>query len=210
MIKNYQELKAIVADWLDRPQLASTVPSVTEGINIDLMAIFCAETESKINRELRTEDMVDILFNKPCDEQGMVLLPDNILGMRLVTVNGVDADYLTPEQFTKADEFFCGPILYTRVHHMLHLYPLLTATDDVTIVAYVTIPPLVNDTDTNWLLRKYPDVYLYGCLSAASGYVFDTENEQKWLAKFTDALGALVAKDSADRWSGGTTSIRSG
>jgi len=208
MIANYKELKAIVADWADRSQLAGTVPSTVEGINIDLMGVFASEVESKINLRLRTEDLVDILFNRACDEQGLVLLPDNVLGLRLVTLNGIDCKYLTPEQFTRAPGYYCGEPAYTKANNQLHLYPAMQNTDDLTLIAYVTIPPLVNDTDTNWLLRKYPAIYLYGCLEAACAYVVDTEGEAKWNMKFETEVQRLVENDGTDRWSGSTLSIR--
>lgn len=207
MIADYKTLKAVVTDWMDRPQLAGEVSSV--GVNIDLMGIFTAEVETKINDRLRTEDMIDILFNRACDEQGRVNLPDNILGIRLVTLNGVDCDYLTPEQFTRAKDAYCGEgSFYTRANYQMYVYPAMQNTDDLTLIAYVNIPPLVKDADTNWMLRKYPAIYMYGCLAAACAYVVDTENEMKWIAKFEDEVQRLVERDSDDRWSGSSMQVR--
>ena len=208
-IATYLDLKASVAEWMDRPQLADSKPSTVTQNNVVPMDTFCAHVEAECNRRLRTEDMVTIIFNAGCEDQSVVLLPDNILGMRLVTVNGVDAEYLTPEMYTKAAALYCGVPLYTRMANQIHVYPEMSVADDITIVAYVTVPPLVKDTDINWLLRKFPDVYLYGCLYEACAYVFDTKHEVQWKAKFDQAIQDLIAGDAGDRWSGSTLAVRS-
>ena len=85
----------------------------------------------------------------------------------------------------------------------------MEAASDLTMVAYINIPPLEKDVDTNWLLRKFPDVYLYGCLYEACAYVYDTDNELKWKQKFDIAIQDLIESDSGDRWSGSTMGVRS-
>lgn len=208
-IKNYRELRAAVADWMDRPGLATPIPSVVEGINVDRMAVFCSHIEAEFNRRVRTEDMVTIIFNSGCEKQSVVLLPDNILGVRMVMITEQDAEYVTPEQFTKAAEIYCDKPIYTRVANQIHVYPEMAIADDITIVAYVTVPPLEGDDDSNWVLRKFPDVYLYGCLYEACAYVFDPEHEAIWREKFESAIAELIAHDQEDRWSGSTMRIRS-
>lgn len=210
-IQTYKELRAAVADWMDRPELAVTKPSSVEGININLVNVFCSHVEAECNRRLRTEDMSTLIFNSGCEDQAVVLLPDNVLGLRLVTVNGVDAEYLTPEQFTKArDTVMCSDQrVYTRVANQIHVYPEMAVADDITMIAYITVTPLVNDDDVNWLLRKFPDVYLYGCLYEASAYVFDSEHAAEWKQKFDQSIQDLIDGDAADRWSGSTLRIRS-
>lgn len=208
-IQTYKDLKSAVAEWMDRPGLSGDVPSVVTQGNISPVDVFCSHVEAECNRRLRTEDMVTIIFNSGCESQSVVLLPDNILAMRLVTINGVDADYLTPEMFTTAEAIYCEKPLYTRVANQIHVYPEMAVADDITIIAYVTVPPLVNDDDVNWLLRKFPDVYLYGCLYEASAYVFDVPHEERWGQKFNQAIQDLIDGDTRDRWSGSTMKVRS-
>lgn len=207
-IPTYLDLKAAVAEWMDRPQLADSKPSTVTQNNVIPMDVFVSHVEAECNRRLRTEDMVTIIFNSGCEDQSVVLLPDNILAMRLVTINGADAEYLTPEMFTTAESLYCGKPLYTRIANQIHVYPEMAVADDITIVAYITVPPLVNDTDVNWLLRKFPDVYLYGCLYEASAYVFDVPHEERWGQKFNQAIQDLIDGDTRDRWSGSTMSVR--
>lgn len=205
-IKDYGQLKAVITDYMDRKQLLD--PVTLNKSTFHPIDIFCGHVEAECNRKLRTEDMATVIFNSGCDDQIFVLLPDNILGMRMVMVNTVDAEYLTPEQFTVAVELYCGKPLYTRIANQIHVYPEMAASDDLTIVAYVTVDPLIKDTDINWLLRKFPDVYLYGCLYEACAYVYDTENEMKWKQKFDIAIQDLIDTDEGDRWSGSTLRTR--
>ncbi len=206
-IKNYAELKAAIADWMDRAQLLDSV--TVNKVTIFPVNVFCGHVESECNRKLRTEDMSTVIFNSGCDDQSVVLLPDNVLGLRMITVNGIDAEYLTPEQFTLVGCHECRGPFYTRIANQLHVYPEMEAASDLTMVAYINIPPLENDADTNWLLRKFPDVYLYGCLYEACAYVYDTENELKWKQKFDIAIQDLIESDVEDRWSGSTMGVRS-
>jgi len=208
-IQTYKELKAAIADWMDRQQLVNTVPSEIEGVNIDLANVFCTRVEGDINRRLRVEDMVVPLFNAPVDDQNMIVLPDNVLGLRLVMVDGVDADYVTPEQLAMGEDNYCGVPLYTRIGGQLHFYPNLESGEQVTVVAYVTLDPLVNDTDTNWLLRKFPDVYLNGCLYEACRYVRDDDGAMLWKGDYEQALAGIYQADAGDRWSGSTMAVRS-
>ena len=205
-IQDYGTLKAIVTDWMDRIQLLDE--KTVGNRSFYPIDVFCAHVESEVNRKLRTEDMATIVFNANCDAQSMILLPLNFLGMRLVTVDGVDAEYLPPEMFTKASENYCGIPLYTRVANQIHVYPEVQGDSDITMVAYVAVEPLVDDADDNWLLRKFPDVYLYGCLYEACAYVVDTENEMKWKQKFDQVIYDLIESDKEDRWSGSTMSVK--
>lgn len=206
MISDYGQLKAIVADWMDRKSLLD--PVTLNNRTYSPMDVFVSKVEAECNRKLRTEDMVTAIFNSGCDDQTFILLPDNILGMRLVTVNQKDADYLTPEQFTEAETLYCGKPFYTRIANQIHVYPEMAAADDLTIIAYVTVPPLIKETDTNWMLRKFSDVYQYGMLFMAYSYVYDLENEAKNKALFEQAINDLILTDSDDRWSGSTMRIR--
>jgi len=206
-IQNYKELKAAIADWMDRQQLVNTVPSEIEGVNIDLANVFCTRVEGDINRSVRVEDMIVPMFNAPVENQSMVVLPDNVLGIRLVLVDGVDAVYLTPEQLSMGENYYSGIPLYTRVARQLHFYPPLAEGCQITVLPYVTLKPLVNDTDTNWMLTKYPDVYLNGCLYEACRYVRDDEGAMMWKGDYVQALGAIIDSDLDDRWSGSTMSV---
>ena len=206
-ITNYGQLKAIASDWMDRTKLLDSV--TIDGTKFWPMDVFCGHVEAECNRKLRTEDMATVIFNSGCDDQQYVLLPDNILGMRIVTLNGANTEYLTPEQFIDAENLYCGVPFYTRVANQIHVHPEMKESDDLTIVAYVTLPPLVNDPDVNWMLRKFPDVYLYGMLYEACAYLYDTENELKWKQKFDIAIQDLIDGDAGDNWSGSTMRVRS-
>lgn len=214
-LMNFKALQDAVVDWMDRPQLADK--TIDDGTGqISPVAVFAGQVEATVNRRLRTEDMSTILFTRTCDDQEMILLPDNVLGLRLVTKNGVDVEYLTPEQFARVSTVGAAAgstqvceVYFTRVANQLLFYPTLTNKDAVNVVGYVAIDPLVNDADSNWLLRKFSDVYLYGCLEHACGYVYDDVNEAQWKAKFDEAMVDLAATDAEDKYSGSSLRVRS-
>jgi len=208
-IQTYKELKAAIADWMDRPQLVNTVPSEIEGVNIDLANVFCTRVEGDVNRRLRVEDMVIPLFNMPVDDQSMVVLPDNVLATRLVLVDGAEAEYVTPAQLAMGAANYCSVPLYTRIGKQLHFYPAMDEGVQITVVAYVTLEPLVNDGDSNWMLRKFPDVYVSGCLYEACAYVRDDDGMMLWKQKYDVAVHEVSLADKNDRWSGSSMAVRS-
>lgn len=60
--------------------------------------------------------------------------------------------------------------------------------------------PLVNDTDTNWVLQEAFDVYLFGCLSAAAIHQQDDELEAKYMGLYYDKVRRLKFSENRARY----------
>lgn len=68
----------------------------------------------------------------------------------------------------------------------------------VTNFTYYGIPTALSASNTtNAILTKYPNIYLYGALWALNQFANDTEEEQKYYAKFIKAIGGANAADAA-------------
>jgi len=61
----------------------------------------------------------------------------------------------------------------------------------VGITYFQKIPALTSTNTTNWLLDKYPDIYLYGTLCTAQAYLRDDERLAVWKGAWDEALGEL-------------------
>lgn len=67
---------------------------------------------------------------------------------------------------------------------------------------YATLPTLADSlTATNWLLTKYPDVYLYAVAFEAAKYVRDAELAAQTREMMSDAIAMAKGDDEAARYS---------
>jgi hypothetical protein len=58
------------------------------------------------------------------------------------------------------------------------------------------------DNPTNWLLEQSPDVYLYGTLIAAEGYLQDDKRIPLWAQAYGEAVQALNGASDMSEYSG--------
>jgi len=149
-ISTYLELKTALQAWVDG---RSDVPAQAEN--------FIALAEAHFNLELRCREMVDVVDLTPV--AGVVTLPADFEGLRRVVEKSIPRrvlDYVSPDA---ADEQYDAdltgyPYSFTIIGGSLHTYP--QATSDIELTYFKAITPLVDDGDTNWLLTKYPNIYL--------------------------------------------------
>jgi hypothetical protein len=66
-----------------------------------------------------------------------------------------------------------------------------------TLIYEPQLSPLVNQTDTNWVLTNHPNVYLYGALKHASLWIRDAELAAGWQGLY-DAHVAKLEKAKID------------
>ena len=79
---------------------------------------------------------------------------------------------------------------------------------NLVILYWRKIPNLSDTVTTNWLLTKYPDLYLYASLSAAEGWLKDDPRIPLWSNAAQVALEEVQAHDIHDRYSGGPLKMR--
>lgn len=73
---------------------------------------------------------------------------------------------------------------------------------DLTLQYYATLPTITDGmTDTNWLLTKYPGVYLYGVALEAAKHLRDAEMGKAYAALLRQELDDLSADDFRARYS---------
>lgn len=232
-LSTYAELQTAVADFLNRDDLASTVPT------------FIALAEAAIDRDLRTVDMernVNIEVNVTdgtvtiVDEYGAVVLLDG--DALLLLLDGtpfsgqfvpMPTDFLQPIRFhiTGANKALrpmsCGemqdarysttdvtgePRYYSIVRGALELFPTPATVTSVQAYYYGKVPTLSDATPTNWLLTKAPDVYLYGALVHSAPYLREDGRATVWAAMYQSAIDKLAMTSDAAKWGGGSLRIR--
>jgi len=115
----------------------------------------------------------------------LTLLPDNIL-----LANSADGATGQPQY-------------YQIEGGNLVLSPAPDSDYSVKMVYHAKIPALSGSNPTNWLLTKYPDLYLYGSLVEAVIYTNDVELLPIWQSKADAAIEDAWQSSNAESFSGG-------
>jgi hypothetical protein len=159
-ISNFGELKSVIADFLQRDDLTLQIP------------MFVELATARFSDELRAPEMETVALTTLTGE--WTALPVDFRAIRLMEANGKVLEYRTPWQTQKLVEVAAipGVPVYTIQDMQFRVYPFPTSTS-VELTYYAAIAPLANDSDSNWLLAKRPDVYLYASLAHARMYLHD-------------------------------------
>lgn len=187
-ISTFDELVAAIGNWLERSDLT------------DRAADFIALAEAQMSRTLRLRDMeiratsqlqtTDEFFNLPVDfrEEKSIKISDGSCSWELDP---------KPIEVIEASRPAIGrPTHYALVGDAIHVYPTPDKTYTATLIYFGSIPPLSADQQTNWLLARAPDAYLYGALSQAAPFLEDDTGSGATFAQF---YGGAIAGLKAER-----------
>lgn len=200
-ISTYDELIAAVGSWLARADLAAVTPD------------FVALAEARINRLIRTRDMETRATATTTAGSAYLALPGNFGGVRYVKLLSDPVRLLRPYTPQQIDSLWLGsdvgqPQVYAVVGDAFRLAPAPDTAYTVEISYNRKVQTLSSANPTNWLLTAHPDLYLYGALVAAAGYLGDDARVPVWKSQYDEALIELENQDAIDRWSGGPLAVQ--
>jgi len=198
MISNYQELQDAVATWIDRTDLTTTIPD------------FISLAEARFIRKIRHWKMEKSDTLTTVGGTAAVDLPADYLEMRSLTLDvqpSRSLELLPPAINYNGQSSTGLPSGYTIQDGKIRLHPVPDGAYDL-IVGYYAFIPLSAVNDENWLLTDYPDVYLYGSLLQAEGFVMNDKRLGVWKGALDEALGELRKDASSARWNGSPLIIR--
>ena len=194
-ISTYTELKASIANFLNRDDLAATIPD------------FIALAESSISNEVRhwrMENRVETTI----DSQ-FTAIPTDWLGtirFHLATNGTTDLRYLSraeiQEMRANRDDSTGVPRFYGHSAAQFEVMPTPDGSYSGILNYYSKIPSLSDSETTNWLLTHYPDVYLYGALLHSAPYLKEDQRAQTWAALYTTAVERINDASSKSTASG--------
>ena len=195
-LTTYTELKASIADFLNRDDLTSVIPD------------FITLAESQINRDVRhwkmearssgQQDPSDEYMQIPADWVETIRL--HLTGSGTSVVNLISRDAMADKR--QGDNDTSGtPMYYTHADGQFQLYPTPNATTDFELHYYQKIPSLISNSD-NWLLLDSPDVYLYGALLHSAPYLAEDERVAIWAQMYSAAVARLNEASESARYSG--------
>ena len=184
-ITTYSELKTSIADYLNRADLTSVIPTF-----IDL-------AEAQINRDVRhwqMENRATTTFDgryatRPSDwimTQRMHLTGGSTTAMTLISSQAMSEKRMSTNNTSGTpDASYTGEVLY-----------------------YQKIPALTDSNTSNWLLGYAPDVYLYGALIHSAPYLAEDGRTSIWASMYQAAVDQLNLQSETSKTSGAGLKLR--
>lgn len=188
-LSNYGELRLALSDYVDHRNISSVLPRLVQ------MA------ESKLNSELRTR--YQITSTTLTLANGTVPLPADFLEM--ADVYGLNGYQYRSGPLSDAQRLASQFSRYSINSGSLAINGF---SGDRQIDYYAALPTLTTSSaTTNWLLTRYPDVYLYAVGMEAAKHLKDAELLAISKTLLDDAMRSLKVDDDRARWSNTTVRV---
>tara|TARA_R110002012_G_scaffold7886_2_gene36414 strand:- start:153 stop:806 length:654 start_codon:yes stop_codon:yes gene_type:complete len=202
-LTNYTELKATLANWLNRSDLTTEIADD-----------FIKLAEADFNSKLRVRAMIsqaNVTVNAET-----AALPTDFLQIRdFYILNGqtkVPLTYTTPAQMdTTSGTSTTGlPTTYTILGDTFRFSPKPDATYTAVINFYKRFSPLSSTVATNFILTNHPAIYLYGSLFHAANFLggINPQQIQTWQLMYSTAMERLELNDREDEYNGSPLQVR--
>ena len=202
-LTTYTELKASLADWLNRTDLTSAI------------ADFISLAEAQMERQLRTRQMIVRATASFAAAAEYGTVPDDFLetkSIKLDTNPVTSLSFQTIEamdQLSNTTYLSSGkPLYFTVVGNQFRLLPIPDGEYTAELVYYAKLTKLSSTVATNFLLTQAPDVYLYGSLLQAAPYLQDDARISVWSSLYAAGLEQLQVADDRGSTSGGALLAR--
>ena len=199
-ISTYSELKTAVANWLHRSDLTAHIPD------------FITLAEAQLSADITSRAMEARTTLTCTAGDAWVTLPSDMIEMRRLLVNRPDGTvlplrYVTPDEITNdfALQESGLPVVFTVIGSQAQL--ARTPDTDYTLeLSYIQkIPALSDANPTNWLLTKFPNVYLHGALMQAQPFMQDDARMPIFEKLLLQGIAAI---NNIDWYSGSTMTVR--
>ena len=182
-LSNLSDLKTNIAAFITDDDLTSYLDT------------FIALAEARIVRDIKTSEL-ELTTTMTVDSSSEAL-PSDFAGLVRIKLNGTNPplEYIPSDSFHSryASNQTSRPIAYTIEANNILFAP---APDDSYTATYTYIqkPDLVTD-NTNRLMTIYPDIYLFGSLSAAANFTHDNEAMAKYEQLYQMAVDQINSSD---------------
>lgn len=180
----WTELKANVADWLNRSDLTTQIPE------------FIGYAERRFNRVLRVPEMEDSVTAS--SSAATITLPANVLQVRSIYISSEDPTIALEQlpiwdlKHLYRDGDTGEPAHYAiQSGNELVFGPTPDASYTYILNYYEKIPALGASQADNWLLTAHPDIYLAATLAEAFSFLRDEERMSVWEQKASGRVAEL-------------------
>ena len=196
-LTTYTELKASIADFLNRDDLTAVIPD------------FITLAEAQINRDIRhwkmearssgQQSASDEYMQIPADWLETIRL--HLTGTGTSVVNLISRDAMADKR-ERNEDTSGTPIYYTHADGQFQLYPTPSADTDFELLYIQKLDALSGSNADNWLLLEAPDVYLYGALLHSAPYLAEDQRVAVWAQMYAASVQRLNEASESARFSG--------
>lgn len=202
-ITNYATLQTAIADFLNRDDLTSVIPT------------FIQLAEAQMQREIRHWKMeARVSGQQSGGDEYMQIPADWLETIRMhITGSGTSAITMTSRaamadiRAKNEDVSTVLPYYYCHADSQFQLYPTPAEDTDIELLYYQKIPDLASNT-TNWLLSDAPDVYLYGSLLHSAPYLAEDARVAVWAQMYSAAVQNVNSASEQARYSGSGMTLK--
>ncbi len=201
-LQTYTDLQTSVANWMHRTDLTSMIPD------------FILMAEMKISHSIRSRYMEAPYLGTLTSGIANFALPVDYSSMKGIKIeyaldgsnNSGSILQLLPynliRQYLSAPDATPGmPRYYTIEGPSIKMYPIPDQNYLIYINYYQDVPSLAVN-NTNWVMTRYPMVYLYGALIEACTFIQDEERTQLYQARFDSAIEDIWKNYTNESFSG--------
>jgi hypothetical protein len=193
MADDYNQLVTDIGDWLNRADLSAKIPR------------FIRMAEAQFDRRLRTIEMEGTATATLTGDS--VALPADFAGLRSINY-GVYALQEVPPQNIDDDTTTGIPSVFAIVDGMFVFRPA-PASGTVKIRYYQKLPALTVANPTNWLMTKWPDLYLFAALIQAEFYNWNDSRLPLIKSRVDEIYAEIEESINKERFGGRTLAIAS-
>lgn len=194
-LANYSDLLTAVGNWLNRADLTARIPE------------FITLAEAEFNRKLRTVEMESATTLTLTGDTAAV--PAGYLGVRSLKIDNTLLDYVPPSEIYDDETTGGYPTRYTVVDGSFVFRPA-PSSGSADLVYYSAIPGLTASNTTNWLMTRWPDLYLFGVCAQAEFYVWDDARVPLWKARTEEIIDQINLQTASERHGGRRLAARHG
>jgi len=183
-LTTYDELKAAIADTLNRDDLTAVIPDF----------ITMAESDMNMNvRHWRQEERAIA----PIDTQYSAI-PSDFL--EVISFHISSGDFRSLELISKAEmldrRYKSGdasgkPAFYAITAGEIEVYPTPDGEYTTELYYFSRLDALSASNTTNWMLEYFPSAYLYGALVHSAPYLREDPRVQLWAGLYASTINAI-------------------
>ena len=196
----YAQLQTTIADHLHRADLTSVIPD------------FIGIAEQRMSSDLKARDMETKTTLTATIGVGTVAAPTDLVETRRIVLTSSPysvVSYAPPEKIsnTYIPTLTGIPVEFTVTGGNFEFGPIPDAAYTMELTYSQRIPALSASNTTNWVLTKWPYLYLYGASLASAPYMRDDNRIPVWQNIYAEMVDNV---NSVDWYSGASMKVRNG
>ena len=194
-LANYTDLVTAINGWLNRSDMNAIAP--------DLIAL----AEAEFNRVLRCPEM-EVRATSTMTGEALAL-PADFIGLRSISSDNAQFQPSSIDDVLTLPTSYTGSPKYVAVSDGQFFFRPVPSSGEVEIVYYQKIPALTAGSPTNWLMTKYPDLYLFAALAQAEFYNWNDARLPLVKARTEELMEQVNQAAQKERYGGRTLRMAS-